>query len=212
MEANSSWGWKDCLNVRPPEIKLYEDLSNILQLCGHRQIDQLVLNAKLETGIAFIYFSYQNQASQTPAEVVRNLIKQLLCCVPVQSYPQTVQKWFETKEVPALPALEALLHVVSEQFSRVIFIFDALDECDERRQRVDLNRIIYMLGRGNGKVFVTSRPSYGDIAQVFRDATKLELKAKEADIAPYIRTKLSGMKVDFVEDVVTKLWSFSDGQ
>lgn len=86
--------------------------------------------------------------------------------------------------------LYTALVVTSKSFSRVLFVFDALDECEQKIQRKELLPLFHRMGKDGISLFLTSRQHPEDIQESFSGITKIELTAKEKDIQSYIQTRI----------------------
>jgi hypothetical protein len=65
--------------------------------------------------------------------------------------------------------------------------FDALNECNQHKQRTALLPLFHQLGQSGVNLFITSRPYPEDIQESYHDITTVELSADESDIRSYIR-------------------------
>lgn len=149
-------------------------------------------------GIAFFYFSFQNEAvAQTPSSFLSILIKQL--CRRKTVLPELLKalhlECLKNDRKPKLAELQDQFKVIVGTFDEVFLVIDALDECEkEVRQQL----IPYICGLfdqcpGKLKTFVTSRPE-SDIERAFTSANfsmiKVEATKVEEDIAAYVRYEL----------------------
>lgn len=101
--------------------------------------------------------------------------------------PQEIEALFATQHLtPRFKKLVDALLATLNLFSRTFFIFDALDECDERQQRRELLPLFHRLSENGASVFLTSRPYPCDIDVSLSLSRKMELSAKEEDITIYI--------------------------
>lgn len=71
-------------------------------------------------------------------------------------------------------------------------IIDALDECDNRRQLVQL---FFSLTKAGAKVLVTSR-TIPDLAEAFKACGQLEIRASDIDLKAYILYQLDQLDED----------------
>lgn len=73
----------------------------------------------------------------------------------------------------------------------MFLVFDALDECDQEKQRKVLLPLFHRMGEeGGASLFVTSRQYPEDIQESFRDTTKIGILAKDEDIRSYIQQQI----------------------
>lgn len=149
-----------------------------------------------KSGVAHIYFNYKEQDQQTPVYVVSSLIKQLAVQIP--NLPKEIEALYDQhsskQKRPTLEELKQSLLVTLKHFTRVFFVFDALDECHEDTQRKDLLPFFHILGNHGASIFMTSRPYPRDIHESVstNGVAKIELKAKEEDIRVYVEEKIKG--------------------
>lgn len=132
------------------------------------------------------------QDQQKPILILASLVKQLasqLLDLPVEL--EALHRVLEPREKrPTIEELYMVLLGITSKFSRVYFILDALDECDQDKQRKGLLPLFHRMGKDGIKVFVTSRPHPEDIQESFKDIAKIKLLAKAEDIESYIRQKI----------------------
>lgn len=162
-------------------------------------IDELVERASTTGfGVAYIYFNFKEQEQQTPINVLRSLIKQLMTQLPELDVPDGVgalyDQFIRRDTRPIFEELVKALEETCNLFPRVFFVFDALDECLEKTQRKDLLPFFHDLAKNGASLFLTSRPYPRDIHDSLDGtvATKIELEAKEADITIYVEETISG--------------------
>jgi hypothetical protein len=159
-------------------------------------IDHLKENASIKRyGVAYIYFDFADQARQKPISILANLLKQL--ANQIQELPLELEELYtkseRASETPTLQDLQRILLVLSNTFSRVFLIFDALDECNEDTQRKELLPLflnLSKLGTGRISIFLTSRPHPEDIRDSFKGTAQIELRARDEDMEIYIKEKI----------------------
>lgn len=188
-------------------------------------IDQLETLAPItKAGVAHIYFHYQEQDHQTPVNVLSSLIKQLLAQAPLLKLPNGVEALYDeltaTLRRPNFVELQKALVATMKQFPRSFFVFDALDEYHEVKQRTQLLPMFHLLALGGACIFVTSRPYPRNIEEyvVANSVTRIELSANEKDIRIYVREKIKGnahsgaiIPEGFREEIVSTLVKCSKG-
>lgn len=143
-------------------------------------------------GVAYIYFDYKEQTEQQlPIHILASLLKQLVG--QIASIPAELEDLYERKKISGeeltSEELFSALITTSESFTRVFFIFDALDESEHRETLIPLLR---RFRNENIKLFVTSRPYSEDIQSFLCHASKIELSAQKQDIKAYIQQKIDG--------------------
>jgi len=150
-------------------------------------IDHLLDQSK--SGVAYIYFDYNEQDRQKPMDVLSSILSQL--AGQSAQLPKMLEDLYDELEPkrkqPTLQSLHGVLVDMSKQFPRVYITFDALDECDQHKQRTALLPLFHQLGQSGVNLFITSRPYPEDIQESFHDITTVELSAGESDIRSYIR-------------------------
>ena len=88
--------------------------------------------------VVYFYFSFQDQAKQKPEMMVRSLIWQL--AKKVKPITCTLTALF-TSSHGEQPSLNALLYVLEDMircFDQVYLFVDALDECNDRKDLMDI--------------------------------------------------------------------------
>lgn len=144
--------------------------------------------------VAYIYFEYTEQDRQLPITILSSLVKQI--ARQIQDLPEEVEALYDRLEQrleaerPSIEELYSVLLGISKTFPYVFFVFDALDGCDEKKQRRDLLRLFHHMNNDGFRLFLTSRQYPEDIQESLSGATKIELSAKDEDIASYIREKI----------------------
>lgn len=159
-------------------------------------IDHLETLAKSNNyGMAYVYFDYKEQDQQRPLRVLASLVKQLACRVPAPHLPTEIEALYDNlskeKKNPTLEQLYTTLIATSRSFERVFFVFDALDECDEENQRMELLPLLHRMGNDNINVFLTSRKYPEDIQDSLGDGPRIELAAHEQDIRKYVEERIN---------------------
>lgn len=148
--------------------------------------------------VAHIYFNYNEQDQQTPCNIIRSLIKQLGTRIPslTADLPTDLltlyEKYHRGNTTATLGELQAALLSMVGLFTRVYFVFDALDECNERLQRKDLLPLFHLLVERGVSIFLTSRPYPYDIDQSLSSTAvpKIELSARDEDIRVYVEQSI----------------------
>jgi hypothetical protein len=88
----------------------------------------------------------------------------------------------QEKRKSTINELYSVLAGVSKAFIRTFIVFDALDECDRRKQREVLLPICHQMGEVGLNVFITSRRFVDDIEESFRAVPTIRIQAYEDDI------------------------------
>lgn len=192
-------------------------------------IDHLQKQASTKNyGVAYVYFDYKEQDSQTPTNVIASLVKQLSIQLPGPCLLKEIEAMHEAlRSRGKRPSLEELYEVlrvllkhISPGYNRVFLIFDALDECHQGNQRKALLPLFHRLVADGASIFITSRHYPEDIQESFQFSQKVELVAKEMDIRTYIQEKIDenpgakrriGDDNDFKEEILSELSSCAKG-
>lgn len=143
-----------------------------------------------DIALAFMYCKYNFQDSHTLENLLGSLLRQLLQYS--SSVPAEVRTIFEnhsshgtrTSKTEYLSTLASLV----TKWSRVFLVVDALDEC-HANTRLELIEDLQNLPRNISLLF-TSR-QLGDIEEAFQHASRLEIRASQADVSQYLRAKIS---------------------
>jgi Cdc6-like AAA superfamily ATPase len=140
-------------------------------------------------GIAWIYCSYKERASQTASSLICNLTKQLvkaLAYIPVE-LTKIFQNHSETKmELPLSESTRAFRAVVNH-LSRTFIIIDALDECDEGSRERLLEQLRHIVPEI--QILATSRHISRDESG-FKNALRVEISAQREDLEIYVDSRL----------------------
>lgn len=153
-------------------------------------IDHFEALAETENyGVAYIYFDYTEQDQQTAVEVLASLVKQVTLRTP--KIPSNIETLYERRKKLTFDQLYAALLTSASYFTRLFFVFDALDECHQEKQREELLPMFHRLGDDGINVFLTSRLHPEDIQDSFRDCMKIELSAQDQDVQSYIEERIS---------------------
>ena len=154
------------------------------------------LSAK--TGMTFVYCNYKE--SRTTTTYIRLALKQL--CRTMQSIPLELQEVYDRNyrkdSQPTCDELRVAFLAITQQFGRIFFVLDALDECP-LDQRKDLCEFILSVARINNptssqgivKLFVTSRRE-SDIEGAFQSIPTIEIEAAKvnSDIEVYVKAQI----------------------
>ena len=139
-----------------------------------------------DQGIAYFYFDYREQETQTPAAMVATLLRQFAERKDVlsQSLLDYYGKFKQDQPQSSIPELLNVLKNTCLTFSHCYIIVDALDEC-KMEFRKEILRILKDLGQTGVQLFVTSRPHSHEIQQHIQPAEQIHVEANEADIRTY---------------------------
>jgi hypothetical protein len=131
-------------------------------------------------------------------DVLASLLKQLAS--PLQAVPVCMKGLYRNFKTVSDPRpdqtkLLDLLIKFAEEYPGVFIFFDAFDECDP----ILRGHLVSIVKRLHEKVWVTTQPGrLQDLAKDrLDDAIKVEIKAKETDVANYVRvTLLTHLNID----------------
>jgi Cdc6-like AAA superfamily ATPase len=147
-------------------------------LCSKYQTD-------FSIGIAYLYCNFQQRQQQKPEHLLSSLLKQLV--QKQASVPKSVKTLYEChnrdRTRPSFDEILEALKSVAAQYSRVLIIVDALDECsvsNGERQKF-LSAIFNLQGRTGANIFATSRIN-DNIAKLFEGALSLQIRASDEDV------------------------------
>lgn len=160
--------------------------------CGmHRSIIIDHLQQKIQSSdvaVAYIYCDYKEQG-QTVANLVASIVQQLAEQQPV--FPNELSALYDNhtkaRTTPSLLEYSEMLRLQIPKFSKLLIVIDALDEC------LDGDRAVFLDEMQNLSpapyLLVTSR-HIPTVERSFRQATTLEIEAKEEDVRAYLETWL----------------------
>jgi ankyrin repeat domain-containing protein 50 len=144
-----------------------------------------------DVGIAWLYFNYNEHASQTTENLMSSLLVQLVQRHPVVSDEVINSFRFHRARVtrPSTGEYVRLLQLEIRRFTSVYFVIDALDECptqDRRREKLvsELQRL-----QPGVRLLLTSRPLH-DIRAMMPWAPNLEIRANSEDVVLYLEDQI----------------------
>ncbi|KAF2624557.1 HET-domain-containing protein [Macroventuria anomochaeta] len=156
-------------------------------------------NASMVT--AYFYFDFNDRSKQDPELMLRSLLCQLLQCS--SKIPKGVDALFSSCENgQQRPSLQALLEVtpqVMQQFTHAYIVLDALDECTQRQELMDVLETVAGWQLNNVHLLMTSRKER-DIESSLESYVKeedticLQRDVVDKDIQRYVQQRLSDDK------------------
>ena len=160
-------------------------------------VDYLQNNyADKDTVVAYVYCNYKDQAAQTASNLIACLARQIIG--RPKALPQelmTLQNDLgQQNRRPSLGELKSLLISLSSHYKRTYIIVDALDECEAIRERRLLLPVLESLPSSLTRLFVTSRPNYEDISEIFDRASQITIAAPASDLRRYIQEMMDERK------------------
>ncbi|KAJ4857215.1 ankyrin repeats (3 copies) domain-containing protein [Trichoderma breve] len=143
-------------------------------------------NGSSNIGFAYFYFSYRE--SNPMRNIVLALIQQLYLqsFSPVDELAALESLAAKSEHIP-FASLVSVLLTISKRFSKVYFIFDALDEC-ESAYKPDLLHLLTSMKASPARLLAFSRPH--QTFDALAVGSKIEILPSEGDIKHYARMKL----------------------
>ena len=182
-------------------------------------IDELEARYDNETvGIAYVYFDYKNQDKESMPSVFASLLKQLVVRKDDLT-PELLAFYGKYRSRGLQPELSATLQIIvhlSTLFSSTYFIFDALDELEEKQRPELFKCLSQVLEKGHSiRIFGTSRPHLGNVQAFFKSGLSIPIRADSEDIKNYFTIKvnesLSESQVILKNKIVDSLSISADG-
>jgi len=142
-----------------------------------------------DTGLAFIYCDYKENALQSLERFIGSIIRQL--ALQASAIPQSVCNLYEKYRAKGTPAslLEylELLQYLAKGFDEMYLVIDALDECIDGNGESIWSGLLTNVTTyiPNLRLLCTSR-HISDMGGILRDSTRIEIRADDADIRTYI--------------------------
>jgi hypothetical protein len=155
-------------------------------------IEELTNHCKTSPSLAVAYFYFEFDKDIHPQAVLRSLIKQL--SLSFSSTPDPLEKLFsENADGHRSPTSEQLMSTVKSfirSFENVYIIFDALDECQHRREFLGLLKQFHGWALGPLHLLATSRREQ-DIATVLETLVSHDIHMDETLVDEDIRLHVS---------------------
>jgi hypothetical protein len=145
-------------------------------------------------GVAHIYCNFRRHAEQKIHDLLASLLKQLV--ESQSSLPEIVKNLYIRHKLkrtrPSLDEPLESLQAVTELYSRVFIVVDALDKCQtsSRCRSQFLSSMFNLAAKTEVKIFATSR-SIIDIEKEFKGCLSLEILARDEDIRTYLNGNMS---------------------
>ena len=151
-----------------------------------------------DTRYAYFYFDFRDRSKQTVEGMLRSLLRQLSSFDT--SLPRSVAELHRAHarqgHQPTQEALVNTLHSIAERTGRAFIVIDALDECVELDEALDLLLALTDNSHSRLSVFVTSR-ELDDIREAIKDVSpdkvkhiSIQSRKDNADIELFIRTQV----------------------
>ncbi|KIX98765.1 uncharacterized protein Z520_05226 [Fonsecaea multimorphosa CBS 102226] len=161
-------------------------------LCSH-VVDYLRAKFKdHDVAIAFYYYDYSDQQSQSPSSFARSLLRQLSSHSEI--VPSAVAEFYQrtrnaVKDQTWFHDLLTILRRVVATFRHCFIIVDALDEADVQTQRTGFFEVIDAIRNSPGgtvKVLATLRPHVLDLVSKFHEPSMIDILANPGDIRQFL--------------------------
>ncbi len=149
-------------------------------------------------------------------QLVGTMLKQLLQSIPVNEYPQCLERPRGTAgdNPPTREQMRTAIVEVLSQLPKAFVVVDGLDECHKLGDRA-FGRLCDFIGSLPGKILVFSRPNYAEIDKGLSRALSLRVDggANAEDIGLFVNKKMSGINVSAgkLDEISSKLVSRADG-
>lgn len=147
--------------------------------------------------VAYFYFDFNDLQKQSPELMVRSLICQLSQkCVKI---PTSLDLLFSScdngHQNPSLDSQLDVLQQMIQEYPQCYIILDALDECKDRAELMDIISKITSWQLDNLHVLVTSREEreiQNSLQSLIEDQNTICLESRlvDVDIQKYVRTRL----------------------
>jgi len=158
-----------------------------------------------------MYCNYQEQTTQTVANLIASLLKQFV--QNSRTVSDNTRSFYDRhrgqRTYPTLDEFIKALEVEIKSYTQVFIVVDALDECSEvNGTRMKLIRVLRSLPR-SVNLMVTSR-DLASIKQEFLDAGRLRIRAHDEDITKYVENQLGGysdltkLRADITKIIIDK--------
>ncbi|KAJ6520678.1 hypothetical protein DFH09DRAFT_939667, partial [Mycena vulgaris] len=141
-----------------------------------------------ETGLACIYLNHKETETQTLANLLGALWKQLMLEKPIPLAVDTLYDYhYKRKTQPHLNDFRKALDFAIAQYHKVYLVIDALDEYPEDIRHPFLQYLVTLGPIVN--IMMTSRPHI-NLDSVFPDLQILEIQATEDDLYRYLTMQM----------------------
>jgi len=141
------------------------------------------------TAVVFLYCNYKEREDHTLPNLMASILHQLLQSLPSVSEEIRLLYNHHKKRMtrPSLNDLSALIRGRVAAYSKVFLVVDALDECTED-SRSDLVTEVHRLPVGVH--FLCTSRFVPDIENIFRAASRIEIRANDEDVRRYLEAQL----------------------
>jgi ATP/maltotriose-dependent transcriptional regulator MalT len=171
-------------------------------------INQLKKLSPPNVAVVFFYFNYASREDITFDKLVAAITKQLAQTRLTTTSAETLSAHNAKQTRPSLDEFFLILRAEIETYTRVLFVFDALDESSEIFQYSLLEDLEQKLPK-NASMMFTSR-DLPEIALGFRGRRRLDVFARDADMRSYITSRIFAGPGSRFHRIVAKAPSLED--
>lgn len=208
-----SWMWENSLmvssftinyrfaGVSPWKFRFYENTqatNKFDRICSSTIIHEVISNHQLEPeiAVAYFYFNFSDLDKKRTEKLIRSLIVQLLA--QCQNLPESLESAYSHSQngqnQPTIKELTKLLHQMVKMFKSTYILLDALDECTDRKDLLELIEEIIDWNMDSLHLLGTSRKE-SDITKSLEPLNPSQLciqsKLVDPDIRIHVLKKLS---------------------
>ncbi len=144
------------------------------------------------TAVAWVYFNYKANATQTP-DAIHLSLKQQLAGFSTQLYTLLESSYKKhPKSRPSPRRLIPDMRILTREFSKVFIVIDALDECAESNRDTFLE-IVADLQTSGANVLITSRDHICDSITHSKlvGVQRIDIRGSTDDIAKFLNARLT---------------------
>ena len=159
-------------------------------LCSSTAIEDITIHCRTDqaSALAFFYFEFSDDSKQKTGSLVRSLITQLLAQAP--EIPQVLLDMYSSyrngEQQPSYGDLQKILQSLLGSAKNSYVVIDALDECTERQELLDLLKETAEWNLDNLRILATSRKEK-DIEDGMLDLKVMQLDVRSELIGGDIR-------------------------
>lgn len=166
-----------------------------------------------EAGVAYIYFDYKSQETQTATNIAACLLRQLSLQLNDldEALEETYDRLERSNRTPELPTLIYLLVSTVKSFNPCFIILDALDECGGTQIK-QITSMIHQLCV-HARLLATSRAHQRAVQDLFESAPTIIIQAHKSDLKNFVQVKLKENDISDVEiqDISTRIMENAKG-
>ncbi|KAM7196355.1 hypothetical protein V8F33_006264 [Rhypophila sp. PSN 637] len=185
-------------------------------------IDHFMRHGDRARGVAYLYFNYKDEHTQSAERMIASLLEQLVrgkedIGLEVRS---VYDRHRNTGARPPVSEISELLAAEAQSYSKTYIFVDALDECSRKDGNLEKFLTALRPVRRHAQVLITSRASSILDTTVFDGDLTVEIRASEADIRQYLEHRLQNEKrleqllnndTDLQKSVVEKVTGNAEG-